>query len=330
MRKKYSVIPVVAALSLFFLEGYCRAEFLTRTRIMMSTQVTITADASLQDIKEAFEVMAKIESLMNDYNPRSEIGILNRKGKLAVSPEVREVILRAIYFSRITNGAFDITVGPLVRLWQKMGKEKRLPTQRELKDTLSLVGYQNIKISDSMILLEKKGMRLDLGGIAKGYAVDKAIEVLRKRGVKNALVNAGGDLYCLGKGPSGKWKIGIQHPRNMREIFGIIRVTDKAVATSGDYRRYYVIQGRRFGHIIDPSTGWTVQNSPMSVTIVAPDCTSADALATGVFVLGLEKGIKLINSLPGVEGMIIGEGMRVVKSSGWKKFEVDGLTERMK
>lgn len=309
--------------SFFFFAGRSGAEFISQTQIIMTTYVTIIADASPREIQKAFEEIKRVTSLMNDYDPWSEVGTLNRKGELSVSPEVREVILKAIYFSKVTKGAFDITVGPLVRLWRKMGSEKRLPTSKELKQALSLVGYNGVKIQDEKVFFEKKGMRIDLGGIAKGYAVDRAIEALKKEGVKNALVNAGGDMYCLGEGPHGKWKVGIQHPRKDREVVGVIEVSNRGVATSGDYRRYYIIKGKRFGHIINPFTGWTVQNNPMSVTIISSDCTSADALATGVFVLGPVEGLNLIENLSGVEGMIISEGMRIKKSSGWYRFEVE-------
>jgi len=307
---------------LTFMDEKTEAKFISETKIMMDTTVSITIDGSYQDIQKAFSAIEKINFLMNDYIPSTEINVLNRKGTNKLSCDTRQVILKAIYFSKITRGAFDITVGPLVRLWQRMGREKRLPTSNELNRALSLVGYKNIKISGDTVKLLKKGMMLDLGGIAKGYAVDKAIEVLRERGVKNALVNAGGDMYCLGEGPGGKWRIGIQHPRNLRKIVGIISVANRGVATSGDYHRYYVINGKRFGHIINPATGWTVQDTPMSVTIIAPNATTADALATGVFVLGPVKGLELINSLPKVEGVIISKGMKIVTSSGWGKYEV--------
>jgi len=326
--KAFSLVAIFLALSLvaiflIFRRGYKEpSSYITQTRLMMGTTVTIKAEAFPEDIQKALGVMEKVDSLMNDYDPQSEISILNKEGKAKVSPELKEVITRAVHFSRLTKGAFDITVGPLVRFWQKMEKEKRIPTQKELEDVLSVVGYQNIKVKGDTIVLGKKGMMLDVGGIAKGYAVDKAIEVLKKRGVKNALVDAGGDLYCLGEGPHGKWRIGIQHPRKMKEIVGVVEVKDRGVATSGDYRRYYSIKGKRFGHIINPATGWTVQDTPSSVTIIAPDATSADALATGVFVLGLKEGMNLINSLTEVEGMIISDDMEVLRSGGWEKFEV--------
>lgn len=303
------------------------AEFLSRTQFMMGTRVNIIADASPEQINKAFDEIRRIDSLMSGYSPESEISELNREGKIKASVDLREVILKAIHFSQVTEGAFDITVGPLVRLWQKAGREKKLPTAAELEKVLSLVGYRNIVIDKDTIFLQKKNMRLDLGGIAKGYAVDKAIQVLQKNGVKNALVNAGGDMYCLGNGPHGDWRVGVQHPRKMREIIQVIEVKNRAVATSGDYRRYYMIEGERYSHIVNPKTGQTVQNTPMSVTIVAPDATSADALATGVFVLGPEEGMELINSLAQIEGMIISGDMQIRESTGWDGFESADLID---
>jgi len=209
----------------------------------------------------------------------------------------------------------------LINLWKKAKKEEKVPTEEEIEEAISLVGYQRIILEGNQIRLEKEGMQIDLGGIAKGYAVDKAIEALEKNSIKRALVNAGGDLYALGTDPQGeKWQIGVQDPREEDKIIDIIKVKDKAVATSGDYRRYFTLEGKRFSHIVNPKTGLTVQDVPMSVTIIGPDATTTDALSTGVFVLGPEEGMKLIESLPGVEGMIISEGMKKLTSQGWEKF----------
>lgn len=314
-----SVVVVLWVLA----KGYKEPSYTTHTRPMMGTIVIIKAKARPEHIQRTFRVMEKIKSLMSKYEPQSEISTLNTKGKTKVSSELKEVITRATYFSGLTNGAFDITVGPLVRFWQKMEAKQEIPTQQQLNRVLRVVGYKNIKVSGNTVILEKKGMMLDAGGIAKGYAVDKAIQALRNKGVKNALVDAGGDIYCLGEGPHGKWRVGIQHPRDMEKIMDTIEVKNKGVATSGDYRRHYVIKGKKFGHIINPATGWTVQNTPSSVTIIAPDATSADALATGVFVLGPQEGMKLINSLPDVEGMIISQDMKMLTSLGWDRFEVE-------
>jgi len=295
---------------------------LKETEMIMGTLVEITViPANEKAIKEAFEAIKKVDALMSTYKEDSEISILNKKGQAQVSGETLEVIKDALKFSELTGGAFDITCRPLINLWKKAKKKKKIPTEEEIKEAISLVDYKKIILEGSQIRLEKKGMQIDLGGIAKGYAVDKAIEALKKNGIKQALVNAGGDLYALGNNPQGrKWQIGIQNPREKDKILDIVKVKNKAVATSGDYRRYFTLEGKRFSHIVNPRTGLTVQDVPMSVTIIGPDATTTDALATGVFVLGPEEGMKLIESLPGVEGMIISEGMKKITSRGWGKF----------
>ncbi len=317
------VICVVVAvlLSMVIVQKY-RLKPLKQTEMIMGTLVEITViPANEKAIREAFEALKKVDALMSTYKEDSEISILNREGRAQVSEETLEVIEDAIKFSNLTDGAFDITCRPLINLWKKAKKEEKVPTEEEIEKAISLVGYQRIVLEGNQIRLEKKGIQIDLGGIAKGYAVDKAIEALKNNGIKRALINAGGDLYALGEAlQGGGWSIGIQDPRDEDEIIDIIKVKDKAVATSGDYRRYFTLEGKRFSHIVNPKTGLTVQDVPMSVTIIGPDSTTTDALATGVFVLGPEEGMKLIENLPGVEGMIISEGMKKLTSEGWKKF----------
>jgi len=317
------VICVVIAvlLSVVIIQNY-RLKPLKQTEMIMGTLVEITViPANEKAIREAFEALKKVDALMSTYKEDSEISILNREGKAQVSEETLEVIEDAIKFSNLTDGAFDITCRPLINLWKKAKKEEKVPTEEEIEEAISLVGYQRIILEGNQIRLEKKGMQIDLGGIAKGYAVDKAIEALKKNNIKRALVNAGGDLYALGTDRQGeKWQIGVQDPREEDKIIDIIKVKDRAVATSGDYRRYFTLEGKRFSHIVNPKTGLTVQDVPMSVTIVGPGATTTDALSTGVFVLGPEEGMKLIESLPEVEGMIISEGMKKLTSQGWEKF----------
>jgi len=314
-------VVIAVLLSVVIIQKY-RLKPLKQTEMIMGTLVEITViPGNEKAIREAFEALKKVDLLMSTYKEDSEISILNREGKAQVSEETLEVIEDAIKFSNLTDGAFDITCRPLINLWKKAKKEEKVATEMEIEEAISLVGYQRIILEGNQIRLEKKGMQIDLGGIAKGYAVDKAIEALKKNGIKRALVNAGGDLYALGIDPQGeKWQIGVQDPREEDKIIDIIKVKDKAVATSGDYRRYFTLEGKRFSHIVNPKTGLTVQDVPMSVTIIGPDATTTDALSTGVFVLGPEEGMKLIESLPGVEGMIISEGMEKLTSEGWEEF----------
>jgi len=314
---------VIIILGLYFGISLKKPEFLTSTQIIMGTTVEISIYPSDEKaLEEAFNEIKKVDNLMSIYKEDSEVSSLNRQGEMEVSSETLKVIKKALEFSQISGGAFDITCKPLINLWKKAKKEMKVPGEEEINKALSSVGYEKIILKGNLVSFKEKGMQIDLGGIAKGYAVDKAIEVLKKKGIKRALVDAGGDLYVLGESPEGeKWQIGIQDPRHQDKIFSVIKLKDKGVATSGDYRRYFTIEGKRYSHIVDPKTGQTVEDVPMSVTIVAPEATTADALATGIFVLGPEKGMELLNSLPEAEGMIISEGMKVKTSRGWKQFQ---------
>ena len=298
---------------------------LKRSEMIMGTTVEITViPANEEAIREAFLAIRKVDKLMSLYQPDSEVSRLNEQGENQLSPETIQVIQQAIKFAEMTEGVFDITCRPLINLWKKAKKEQKIPSPEEIERARKLVDYRKIILKGNLVKLPEPGMKIDLGGIAKGYAVDKAIEVLKTKGVHRALVNAGGDLYVLGTpGWGKKWTVGVQDPRNLEEILTTLEASDCGIATSGDYRRYFTIEGQRFSHIVDPRTGQTVEEVPMSVTIIAPDATTADALATGVFVLGPGEGMNLIESLPGIEGLIIsevGENEQMNSSRGWEKF----------
>ncbi len=317
------VLPVALILiAAWYILGV-KARPLKKTEMIMGTVVEITVVPPNQEaIKEAFDAIKEVDQLMSTYKPESEVSILNRQGQNRLSSQTSRIIQEAIKFSEVTNGAFDITCRPLVNLWRTAKKEEKIPTVQEIEEARSLVSYKKIILQGDLVKFQEPGMQIDLGGIAKGWAVDKAIQALKKRGVRAALVNAGGDLFALGKrGLWKKWDVGIQHPRDGEKVLSTIEVSNRGVATSGDYRRYFTLEGKRFSHIVDPRTGETVEDVPMSVTVVAPDATTADALATGIFVLGPEEGMRLIESLPGVEGLIVSEGMRMDASSGWSKFQ---------
>lgn len=317
------VLPIALILvAAWYILGL-KARPLKRTEIIMGTVVEITVIPPNQEaIEEAFDAIREVDQLMSTYKPESEISILNRQGQNHVSLQTSRIIQEAIKFSEVTNGAFDITCRPLINLWKRAKKEEKIPTLKEIEEARSLVSYKKIILQGDLVEFQEPGMQIDLGGIAKGWAVDKAVQTLKKRGVRAALVNAGGDLFALGKrGLWKKWDVGIQNPRDEEKILSTIEVNNRGVATSGDYRRYFTLEGRRFSHIVDPRTGETVEDVPMSVTVVAPDATTADALATGIFVLGPEEGMRLIESLPGIEGLIVSEGMQMDTSSGWSKFQ---------
>ena len=298
----------------------------------MGTVVNITAiDEDTQKakaaVRDAFNEIFRIESLMSATDESSEIYILNQSGGewVNLSPETLHVLERSLYFARISDGHFDPTVKPLVDLWMKKVKDwGRLPTTVELGKALALVDWRNLEVDEdnSRTRFLREGMEITLGGIAKGYAVDRATEVLKESGVEQALVDIGGDIR--GFGPQ-RWRIAIQHPRYEYEWLEMIELKNSAVATSGDYRRFFLLGERRVHHILDPKTGQPA-DAVMSVTVIVGNCLDADALTTLVFVLGPEKGRELLNSL-GVAGLIVDSAGLLIMSEAWVS-QVSTVTRR--
>lgn len=313
------------------------------TRHVMGTLVAVSifppsGKEARELVSAAFAAMERVDRLMSDYRADSELSRVNAAAggeAVPISKELRDVLVRAAFFSRLTEGAFDPTIRPLVKLWQQCGIENRLPTENELDAANALVDWKAVSVLNwtdvepaHTARLARPGMQLDLGGIAKGYAVDHAIATLRALGVSSALVDAGGDLYALGSHPDGSpWKVGIQDPnREGRILSQTLLLKDRAVATSGDYRRFAEIQGKRYSHIIDPRTGRPAEHMA-SVTVVAANATDADALSTAFTVLGPEKSLELAKELPGMEVMMLvrqDDGKpRVVMSDGFSVFLSD-------
>jgi thiamine biosynthesis lipoprotein len=283
-----------------------------RTQFIMGTLVEITVSHSNADViqtvtTQAFDEMQRIEQLMSTYIPDSEISRINRsagKEAIPVSREVEEVIREGIYWSDQSGGAFDITVEPLVQLWDFDGEKEIIPIENTLRKTASLVNYKDIEIKDHTVRLKRRGMAINVGGLAKGYAVDRAISILRGK-VRNGIVNAGGDLFAFGqKAKQTPWNIGLQHPRKPQELLAAFAVQNQAIATSGDYQRYFIKDGVRYHHIFDPKTGMPARLM-ISATIITTEVMDADALATAVFVMGPEKGIEWIDSIDNAEAMVM-------------------------
>jgi len=303
--------------------------------MLMGTIVEVCIADRIENIRDiadkAFAALREVEDILSIYREDSRVSELNRLAAgeaVTVDFHTFEILRKAIEFNRLTRRAFDITVSPVLELWGfGRNKERRVPGEDELKKTLNLVGTDKILLDEEArtVRFELPGVKIDLGGIAKGYAVDQAVNSLKNAGVKAALVNAGGDIYALGKKGKGGWVTGIRHPRRRGRILARIKLVNKAIATSGDYEKYFILAGQRYSHIIDPKTGYPAkQNFPMSVTVLAEDCITADALATAVFVLGPEEGMDLINELDEVEAVIVsdsGEGLRIGLSRGLEKKE---------
>lgn len=268
-------------------------------------------------LNQAFKLAKELEEKLSIFKEESEISKLNRYKKYNVSPETIDVIKKSIYISQITNGAFDITCKPIIDLYKQKSKENRMPTNEEINEVLKKVGWKKIKINGNMIILCNNA-EIDLGGIAKGFIVDKVYEFLKSKGIKNGIINAGGDIYCWGINPEGKnWKIGIENPFEQGEIIESFKITNKGIATSGNYKRYLKIKDKKIGHIVNPKTGLPIEEIPVSVTVIASNCTVADGLATGIFVIGVEKGLKLVNNLKNVECLIIDKERKIYKSKNF-------------
>lgn len=308
---------------------YSRAESIMGTNVIISVFDSEPSKATVKRaVDEAFKEVKRVDILMSNYKEDSEVSKINmlKLGEsIKVSDETMEVLRRSQEISRISDGAFDITVLPLMELWGFYGEKSRdiKPTDSERAEALKYVGYTKIRLGrDNQVTKSDEGVKIDLGGIAKGYAIDKAAQRLKFYGIKSAMIEAGGDFFCSGIRPDKKaWKIAIQHPRNKRKAVAIFEAADCAVATSGDYENYNIIEKKRYSHIIDPRTGFPKGDIPASVTVAAKDATTADALATAVFVLSPEEGMKLVEILPDVEAVIIsdeGGNIKSAVSSGLK------------
>lgn len=282
-------------------------------QVAMGTVIEITLISDHEDqankaALQAFREVKRIEQLMSPKIESGDVSRINQSsGKewVRVSDETLKVIKKAQEISKLSDGGFDITVGPLVELWRKAREKKISPSAEEVKEKLDLVNSKNIEWDqEGKVFLKKKGMAIDLGGIAKGYAVDRAFDVLRSLGYKNLIVNAGGDLRIGGTKNNEPWSIGIQNPREPQKFLTKISVSDTAVATSGDYEKFFIYGGKRYHHILNPKNGFP-SDGCQSVTIVTKDCITADGLATAVFILGPEKGYDLSQKLDGVQCLVV-------------------------
>ncbi len=322
--KKTILIPVLTFLILLtalILHGNRIPSYVSREEPALGTFVAIKIEKTQGYealLDKAFENIRQLEKVFSAHTPDSELARLNNLKKAEVSFHLLELIKKSTVVSEITGGAFDITVLPLIELYKQAELSGNPPVEKEIRECLARTGWHKIEIKGTTV---KIPCGLDMGGIAKGYIVDKTAEFLKEHGVKNGLVNAGGDIYCFGRPPRGeKWRIGIQSPSRKDVLITDLYVSGFAVATSGDYERYLLIKGKKFGHIIDPVTGKTVQNSPAGITVTAVDASTADALATAFYVMGVEKSIKTADRLNGVEVFIIDGAGKTHQSRNFSNF----------
>ncbi|MBU1753440.1 FAD:protein FMN transferase [bacterium] len=278
-------------------------------------------------IDAAFNRMQEIEKIASFRDPKSELSKINQqadKSLVDVSYEICEILKESLKYSKITEGAFDVTIGSLSGLWN-FGSATAPPTRMKIIDSALLVGYEDVKfdINKRQVSFGRKGMKIDLGNVIRGYAVEEAAKVLTNAGYHNFLINFGSNIKAMGTNQWGfPWKVGIRHSRSMNNILTTLKLQDMAVATSGDYEHYFISDGQRYHHIMDPQSGYPVSNGCVSVTIITPSAFVADILSTAVFVLGQKAGMDLIEDLEQVEGIIVTDKDILVSSGLTEKIQV--------
>lgn len=295
-----------------------KEDVVKRTRFLMDTYCTIQAPgvSEMLDplINKAFERMEQVDFKFNILNPASPLYRFNNEGTPITDTEIINLINIAQQVSRESEGAFDITVEPLVKLWGFFTDNPRLPEKQEIQKTLKQVGWQHLVIKDGKVTKELPDLRIDLGGIAKGYALSETIKTLKESGVKSALIEAGGQVHAFGNINNNPWKIGIRNPRGDGFIAGLAAVEEMDISTSGDYERFFEKDGIRYHHILDPKTGYPA-GGVMSMSVIMEDPTLADAWSTAFFIMGPEKALKLAESKPGMQLIIVDDKGKVRSSS---------------
>jgi len=334
--KKYLTMLVIL---LFVLTGCTvekkvSTEVFTAEKYLLGTDITVSIETGEEAnliCNEVFSRVKDIEDKMSAHSGDSEIALLNAgagKEKTVLSAQTYHVLSQATEFAAITGGAFDPTIGSLVQLWGINSGNGKVPVEQDIQKSIALVNYKSLQLAQDgtncTAYLPHQGQIVDLGGIAKGYAGDEAKQILLANGIKSGMINLGGNIVAIGKKKDGShWRVGIQNPLAPRGTFlGIVQLDDKSVVSSGAYERYFIKDGKRYHHIIDPNTGHPSESDLIGVTIIADQGIAADALSTGVFVLGLEKGIKLVDSLQGVDAILIAADKKVFTTRGIEDFKL--------
>ncbi len=311
-------------LLLWFGSNSVHADWLSQQQDIMGTRVSVELWHDDPQVRqtcshEVFAEMHRIDDLMSPYKADSEISFINNNAPsatIAISEEMSMLINRSLEYSKLSQGAFDITFASIGYRYDY--RKHQQPDNQFIEQNLSAIDYRHINLDNRRITFENSAVRIDLGGIAKGYAVDRAIDIVRHCGIDEAMISAGGDSRILGHKRGKPWIIGIQHPRKSTEIALRLPLSDTAISTSGDYQRFFIKDGHRIHHIINPATGHSADLS-WSATVIGPDALTTDALSTTVFVLGAEKGLALIETLDNIDAIIIDKNGKVHYSSGFQE-----------
>lgn len=331
-------------LTLYIFGNKRRIEADSGYRMVMGTfahlkAIAEDADTAKKCVEDAFAELKKVDELMSDYKSESQISRVNREAfekAVKVEESTFHVLQKSVEFSRLSGGAFDITIAPLAELWRAAAESNSFPTEEELTDARSKVGYEKLILdkNEMTVRFAVDGMKLDLGGIAKGYAIDRAVEAMQAGGAVGGMVDVGGDIRCFGLPPKGKktWRIGLQNPAETdsgeetlagvtNQVLMVLKLTNAAVATSGGYRRFVLIDGKRHSHIMNRETAASA-DALSSVTIISQNALDADAIATSVSVMGPEKGLALIEKIPDTEAILItpSPDYQLIKTHGAEKY----------
>ncbi|MEI7640158.1 MAG: FAD:protein FMN transferase [bacterium] len=310
-------IFVILMVGLLFMG--CGKNIQKKTEFLMDTYVSIIipGDKSmLVAMDKGFKRMEEVSIKFNVLNPKSPFYDFNMTGKPVEDPECVALVSTALKVAALSDGALDITVKPVVDLWGFYSPDPHVPDKAALKKALAKVGYKNLLIKNGKLIKLKEGVQLDLGAIAKGYAVGEAMKVLKAAGVKSALIDAGGDIYAIGKNGKDRWKIGIKNPRADGLLGGMEIDPDITVATSGDYERFFEKDGIRYCHIFDPKTGYPAKSGTISVSVITDDATLADAWSTAFFVMGKDKTAALVKKIGTVETIMVADNETISYSPG--------------
>ncbi len=334
------LFPVVifSLASLFLLPLHCDA-LLKQSRPLLGTVVEITIlspdeTKARRGMDAVFQEISRVEELMSFYRPESQISQINRDvhpHRVRVSPEVFALLNQARSLSQLTQGAFDVTFVPLWQLWGRCAKERRLPSAEELRQAKALVDYRKLRLWEETqeVGLDLAGMQVNLGGIAKGYALARAAEVMQQAGLDNFLVNMGGDLFAQGGGKEGKgWKVGIRHPRREVDFIGILRLRDMFVLTSGDYERFFEIGGERYHHILDCRSGYP-SSGYSQVTILTRKLGRESLPSIVFFLLGPKRGLGLLQGCPDLAGLIVSSEGEILYTPNITSYLEGDLSSRI-
>lgn len=329
MFKKFLIV-IISIVSIFSFAACNKEtkedEILTRTELFMGTAIKVSLydGGSEKVLDKVFDRVLELENLVSINKEGTEIDELNKNAGIKpvkLSDDSKNIIEKGLYYSSLSSGGYDISIGPLVKLWSIGLPEAKIPTESEIKESLENINYKDVEINGNEVFLKKKGMLLDLGSIAKGYAADEIAKILVNEGIEKAIIDLGGNIYALGKkSKESPWKIGVQNPFDDRgNIVGTLLTENKSVVTTGIYERFIEDGDKKYHHVLNPKTGYPYNTDIAGVTIIADKSIDADALSTLVFTMGIQNGIEFIENMENVDAIFITNNKNVYKTNGIKE-----------